>query len=55
MSSMIRRIARTIAKRKNSHKIGVHFAGRGSKLGVTNPKGRELLARKARDAKWGRA
>ena len=33
----------------------VFFMGRGQKLGVTNPKGRELVARKARDAKWGRA
>ena len=55
MSSLLRRIQRTIEKRRNSRKIGVHYLGRGSKLGVTNPKGRELLARKARDAKWGRA
>lgn len=29
----------------------IHYMGRGSKLGVTNPKGKELLARLARDAK----
>jgi hypothetical protein len=31
------------------------FGGRGSKLGVKNPKDRALIARRARDAKWGRS
>lgn len=29
--------------------------GWGTKLGVTNPEGRELVARLRRDRKWGRA
>ena len=33
----------------------VFYQGRGRKLGVFNPQGREYLARKARDEKWGRS
>lgn len=32
----------------------LYHGGRGSKLGVQNPKDKALLARKARDEKWGR-
>lgn len=30
------------------------YQGRGKQLGVTNPKARDLLARLAREKKWGR-
>lgn len=44
MSSSIRNIQRA-AKRKT------FFKGRGSKLGVKNPKAEDLLARQAREAR----
>lgn len=38
MSSFIRRIERTIARSKNPDCKAPHYMGRGSKLGVKNPK-----------------
>ena len=66
MSSFIRRIERQIAESRrlvwdkatkafhNAPPRKVFYMGRGQRLGATNPKGTELAARKARDAKWGR-
>lgn len=64
MSSFTRRIERTLVGTSASAIImngetryvsapprKIHYMGRGSKLGVTNPKGKELLARLAREAK----
>lgn len=50
MSSLIRRIERTLTRNLKSRR-GRHFMGRGSKLGHTNPKAKDLLARKAREAR----
>lgn len=47
MSSGLRNIQR-------AQKRGINFMGRGSKLGVTNPGAKDLLARQKRDKKWGR-
>lgn len=71
MSSFIRRIERTTIASLPVHPVmgrdggvvryernpprATYYMGRGSKLGVSNPKDAALLARKARDAKWGRA
>lgn len=69
MSSFIRRIQRmqphkglirttfkgvtkiTVGEVEGRNKSGT---GLGSKLGVTNPKAKDLLARQRRDKKWGR-
>jgi hypothetical protein len=48
VSSLVRNIQR-------SSKSGYQYMGRGSKLGVSNPKDKSLLARQARDKKWGRS
>lgn len=64
MSSFARRIQRTVSKSQpvpqyqkkdgtwhmaSNSARNIHFNGRGSKLGVTNPNGRELIARLARE------
>ena len=64
MSGFARRIERTMVKSRpvpqyqksdgtwrmgRNPPRGVHYQGRGSKLGVTNSKGRELVARLARE------
>lgn len=49
MSSYLRTIQRTITRKLKSRR-GRHYMGRGSRLGVTNPKGRELVARLKREA-----
>ncbi len=46
MSSFTRNITRTIKREKN-------YKGRGTQLGVTNPKAKDTLARKAREVKRG--
>jgi hypothetical protein len=66
MSSFVRRMQRQVLPSQAVHatfKDGKFhanpprqkfFNGRGSKLGVSNPKDKALLARLARDRKWGR-
>ncbi len=49
MSSMIRTIQRTITRKMLNHKRGRHYMGRGSKLGVKNPRDKALIARLARE------
>lgn len=44
MSSLIRSIQRAVSR-------GKYFNGRGTKLGYTNPKGADKLAREAREAR----
>lgn len=44
MSSLIRNIQRAVSR-------GKYFNGRGARLGYTNPKGKDKLAREAREAK----
>lgn len=48
MSSFTRTIQRTLT-RKLVHQRGRHFMGRGSKLGVKNPRDAALLARVERE------
>lgn len=48
MSSLVRRIQRSV---KRSKGIGVHFQGRGSRLGDSNEGDKCLLARTDREAK----
>lgn len=66
MSSFIRRIERTVMPsrphfEKGSDELIVnpprnkHYMGRGSKLGVSNPKAKDLLARIARETRLARA
>lgn len=48
MSSFTRTIQRTVT-RELQHQRGRHFMGRGSKLGVSNPRDAALLARLQRE------
>lgn len=48
MSGFVRTIQRTLI-RKLKHRRGRHFMGRGSKLGVSNPKDASKLARERRE------
>lgn len=64
MSSFVRRLQRQVVGTKFSFAIvdgkgkyveaparEKHYLGRGSKLGVTNPNAKDLLARQSREAK----
>lgn len=71
MSSFVRRIQRIAIASFPVHPVmgldekvsryecnpprATYYMGRGRRLGVRNRKDAALLARKARDAKWGRA
>jgi hypothetical protein len=57
MSSLVRTIQRTVRVDRFEQTVKsarAHFDGRGSKLGVNNPRDKSKLARLARDKKWGR-
>ncbi|GGI82124.1 hypothetical protein GCM10007973_18230 [Polymorphobacter multimanifer] len=49
MSSFVRTIQRTVKRKSKGTGGPVHYLGRGSKLGVLNPKAMDLLARQARE------
>lgn len=51
MSSFTRTIQRTVERAKKVWCRAPHFTGRGSKLGVSNPKDAALLARRSREKK----
>lgn len=51
MSSFVRTIQRTLARSEKVMCYAPHFNGRGSKLGVSNPKDAALLARRKREEK----
>lgn len=53
MSSFVRRIQRSVKRSHNKigKGIGVHYRGRGVKLGFSSPKDKSRLARLAREEK----
>lgn len=50
MSSGIRNIERTVKRSHDPDCRAANYKGRGSTLGVRNPKAKDLLARLAREA-----
>ncbi len=49
MSGFVRTIQRTVKRARNIHCTAPNYMGRGSKLGVKNPKDKALLARLRRE------
>lgn len=50
MSGFVRTIERTVARHHSGSCRAPFYMGRGSKLGVSNPRDRALIARLAREA-----
>lgn len=51
MSSFTRTIQRAVKRAQKGICRAPHYMGRGSKLGVHNPRGKDLLARLSREAR----